>query len=1149
MRSDKTLLLLGFRNAAWLRAQGSHPDLGSIPKRAFVPEPKEIDACLQGIEDGWGDGAFWCQTVVGSGFPVFFVLSDVSRNVFCHSFAEVGGDVSVVSFGLTEARSQLYRKAQVCVVPKARPAVAYHRDLSAVARVLRFGVLNANNKLCDAYTDFVRSPVARTEETWGLLGGYPWRDLDALVASSTRAEYDRDADTKLVGFLDRLWGKKRGKGLGRQDKKTRAKAAMAWGDANLWTREVSFKRRHYYDLATFLCTMDEVWGDRAVAMQGGATSKEADVQCLSFRKAVRMVLSDLIFGPATYERIYLTVFWIFSTRWWPSLVPVLLHFGSLGMSDDEYTAVHKEMTAVVTSTWMVPGTCRQHQFSANFLNAEDLTGWSDRDSLKGGVCAEIIKFALATFEYKADVRDGGGEAGIPIRGKEGSPEEYLGRYRQAMYDLLRPMYARYAPNMVDLQAHMEKRMAWMSGGAVGRRAKELLGPGIAPPGSSKAYVAARADISQLTRDWGEMRIEVGGKGNERGSERTLLATDLRDQVSESYLLHAFKNRYGLIGVDVGETPVEMFKRHVTVASATDVPLVHHGRDKKVLAAWDYSKWDHHVMLAERLILVEVMRKLVLEFVQRPDVREDMLRELEVLESSHRTAIYRSRAFADAKYTDQVDSLIREGVAAGFKGEVQRLSADQVRITNYAGQQSGRRSTLESNTFYSRARLLVRDAELLDAERSIYLLNRADDVMEIYRAWEHARNAIDVMLLQGHKANKKKQVVQVRTGVYFRILYANGSMRGFPPRAVYACASAGPSMAASGGFDPVERLSSLSGALDRLARRGSGYYVARALYFEAEDYYRDVRVQLAAKADKYTRFTIPREVLRASPDLGGCGVLPPGCYDYDYTIKCSNIKGPNEQLWQAIRERLEKRHKFRGLADLQGSAGRAFAHDVPLEVPDKAWQQWSKRWRGDRAAQDGRGELLRAKMMAKLWRYKRSWHRDKKGDTWGLEGFGHLLSLPVDFFNIAWRMLRDCPGTGEVDRLMKGVQGPPAEGMLAKLWYGLGQDVISVLGRDVLEVIQSASAPGREFAAEWGWLPLDVREKFLRGHLGPAGAWMNLIPASFAPWLNQAVNFVLFQAFATGVRYRGSHWLLCVRQAITGAISRQFVNSRPWLMLH
>ncbi|AXU25965.1 RNA-dependent RNA polymerase [Stemphylium lycopersici mycovirus] len=1148
MRSDKSLLLLGFRNAGWLRAQGEHPDLGAIPKRAFVPEPEEVDACLKGIEDGWGDGAFWCPTVIGSAFPVFFVLSNETRNAFCHSFSSVGGDVNWLTFGLTDARTLLYRRPQVCVVAKPRPCVAYHRDLSSIARVLRYGVLNSDHKLCDAYTDFVRSPVARTEEVWGTLGAYPWGDLDTLVGQSTRAEYDAVKDAAVVGFLDRLWGKKRGKGAPR-DRKVRAKAAMAWGDARLWSREVSFKRRHYYDVATFLCVMDEVWGSRDVALRGGATNAEAGLQVGSFRKAVRMVLSELVMGPASYERLYLTIFWVFSTRWWPSLVPVLIRYGTLGMSDDEYTAIHKEITAVVTSTWMVPGTCRQHQFSANFLNAEDLTGWSDRDSLKGGVCTEIIKFALATFEYRADVRGGGGERGMPIIAKEGSPSEYLSRYRAAMDQLLRPMYAKYSANMTDLRSHMEKRMAWMSGGAVGRRAKELLGPGIAPPGSSKAYVASRADADQLTRDWGEMRIEVGGKGNERGSERTLLATDLRDQVSESYLLHAFKNRYGLIGVDVGETPVEMFKRHVTVASATDVPMSFHGREKKVLAAWDYSKWDHHVMLAERLLLVQVMRDLVLEYVQRDDIRVDMLKELDVLESSHRVAIYRSRAYADARYTDQVDALIRDGVKAGFKGQAVRLSADQVRITDYAGQQSGRRSTLESNTFYSRARLLVRDAELAEGERSVYLLNRADDVLEVYRAWEHARNAIDVMLLQGHKANKKKQVVQVRTGVYFRILYAAGSMRGFPPRAVYACASAGPSMAASGGFDPVERLSSLSGALDRLARRGSGYWVARALYLEAEDYYRDVRVQLAVKADKFTRFTIPREVLRASPDLGGCGVLPPGNYDFDLSIKCSEIVGENGRLWQAVRERLEKRHKFRGLADLQGSAGRAFSHDVPLDVPEKAWQQWQKRWRGDRAAQDGRGELLRARLMGKLWRYKRSWHRDRKGDAWGLEGFGHLLSLPVDFFQLSWRILRDCPGSGEVDRLMKGVQGPPAEGMLAKLWYGLGQDVISVLGRDVLEVIQSASAPGREFAAEWGWLPLDVREKFLRGHLGPAGAWMNLMPASFAPWLNQAVNFVLFQAFATGVRYHGSHWLLHVRQALTGAITRQFVDARPLVVLH
>ena len=957
-------------------------------------------------------------------------------------------------------------------------------SLEAACRVVRGDDSTTDRRVVE-YAEFMASPITRTEVMWAHLAAYPWRDLESMCANGIDP-LDANTLRHVRRFVRRIFDG------------TEWRAVIRLGDNHLWQRELVFKRRHYFDVVTLLRTLDAVYGAAGLGRRGRSQRE-------LFRRTVLAVLLELCGRGHSYERIYLTLFWLFTSEYWPTLTKVVLRMGSLRMCDADFVAIHKEVTAVVTQTWMIPFTNRQHPISSAFLNVENLIGWSDRDSLKGGVACEVLEFAVSKFHYVAGIR---GLTHVPLD----AGAEYLDRFKTGLTELLLPMYRDLGMLAKTWDDLLDERMAWMSGGAVGRRARDVLGPVSAPSGCSKAYAASRTPKDLFKPSWGPMYIEVGGKGNERGAERTLLATDLRDQIAESYALHMFKNKYGRIGIDIGESPIECMTRHLSIAAVSERDW--DSTDERVLAAWDYSKWDHYVMQAERLIACDVMAELAKQYV-RPTVLKEMLRELEIVRQGQESAIFRSRAYMVDDFRARADEAIR---AAG--GRARRVADDSVLLLEYAGQLSGRRSTLEGNTIISRGRLAVRDSELRAHERSEYLLNRADDVLEVYGKWVHARDAIDVMLQQGHKANPKKQVVQVRTGVYFRILYANGSMRGFPARAVYAAATGGPQVNGEFGVNMIERLRSLSSALDRLARRGSNYTICRALYSEAEGYYSDIRLELFPKEKDtggtgiFVRHPVPKAQIRAAPENGGAGILPPGEYQYDMAVRVTPTESMHGRQWRAEIERLERKHHFIGLADLQNRAASMWSHDVGIEVPKEAWENWQRRWRASRAGQDGKLSILRARVRAAQWQLKARVHRDEKASPARNCWANWLIERCMSAFQTAWKHANWTPGGDAIGSVLSTIRGPTAEGMLDKLWWGLGQDVVSQQP-DLLPKIAQSSSLGKVFMEEWSTLPEWIISLHLRGKLGPAGDWAKVIPSSWSPFIHEGVAVILFRTMGMG----------------------------------
>jgi len=1126
MRKFYIPLAHGFRNAAWLRSRYSPSDRVRLPGRAAVPAAEGVEGVALLAEEQWAPEHFWCPEGSAHGYPVAVIRTQMTvaevRCVLVES--ELDAVVGVTSRRM-DCVEGLYRRPWLLLVAGGAEGMDVDVDVLGAAHGLTYGCPGVDDRVIKSYTQFMSGAWARTEVAWGMIGAWAWSDLEAkLAAIAVPVVYSAELDAIASRAFSACWDT-RGSRIVRGQRSGSWEAAIAWMD-RLCPREDVFKRRHYFDLVSLLRALDRVYGHFSLgAARVGQRAR--------FREAVRMLVFEMACAGVAYERLYLTVFWVFTSRQWPGLVWVLRRIRTHVMSDADFVAVHKEITAVVTASWMVPLTANQDVLASHFLNAENLIGWSDRDSVKGAVCTEVLAFATSEFAYTygEDMR----EKAVP------SPDgaaEYLARYKVGIRDILQPMYSAYGGRSLDRSTFLSERMAWGAGGAAGARVRELFGPKSAPQGSTKAYALSRMRKSELTADWGTMHIEVGGKGNERGAERTLMATDLRDQVAEAYLLHPFKNKYGLVGIDIGESPVESMTRHLAVVAATDRGVARLG-DGLVLVAWDYSQFDHYVMQAERLLVCDVMRELIVEYVPE-GARAEMLEELDVVEAGQREAVYRSRAYADKDFGARVDAIL------GDSGKGRRLAADRVLLSGYNGQLSGRRSTLETNTFYSRGRLAVRNSALPGGRLAYYTLNRADDVLELYEQWLYGKEAVEEMLREGQRANLKKQVVQCRTGVYFRVLHAAGTMRGFPARAVYSAATAGPSQRVEGGVDPVERLSSLSGALCRLARRGGSYAVSQALYSDAVQYYRKVRLEKAYRGGVYRSYVIPEDVLEASPEMGGFGVLPPGRYTHDLRVKVSKVPTGTGKLWGERAARAEARHHFPGLDDLQGRVESMVRRDFGRDVPPEALRLWKRRWKGNRAGQDGRQDLLRARHNARMWGYMRRAHVDRSDPGLVVAWRRHELLNVMGSFELAYRLSLTHPGDKGVHMVLKRCRGPRAEGMFAKLWYGLAQDAVASGEMTVHEAARGTQL-GREFLQEYGFLTPDVMEAYLRGKMGPAGAWSALVPAGWMPWLHESVNYIVVETLR-GVRTHSMHQILAMRQEVTRELVECFGRAFPGLML-
>jgi len=1077
----------------------------------------EHAACLSSF---WEPTSFWVPSQRACGLPLIAVNTAELAESYRTALEGRGVAVRVCSDILEAGR---YCFSFVCIVisfdtTSANPLYVWSVgwvDDEVVEWLDRPWDLGCTHS--DAYIKYRTNKLLRTEDVWGCLGAWAWTDLEARLA-----EVDRRGKGVDPVVWRRMWTS-----LDRG----RVGDALAHGDL-LWDRQRKFKQRNYFDVCSLFLTVHRVWCEAGCGDE--------------FRDVAEVVLHQCVDSGMGYERMLLTCFWLWTTQYWSTLCEYVLRSGILYATDSQWSAICKETTAMVTQSWMFPLTNRQHIASAYFLNAEDLIGFSDKDSAKGEVTVEVLRYALEEFKYT--YADAGEEGGRTF-------DAYLVQLRSAARSLLEPIYKTFSGRAQTRAEFMETRSAWGAGGVAGRRSRDVLGSGVSPPGCAKAYVMTMTGAKVWDMDWGRLYIEVAGKQDERGAERTLSATDMRDQAGESFVFHPLRNRYPTVGLDIGESPAETMARHLHLVQASVGPAryLHDGR---VLVAWDWSKWDHFVHLAEHVVVLQAMRDLVRMYV-REGVREEMLAEIDYIERGHREAVFRSQVFADEQYGRVVDSVI-----AGSKGRAVRLNETSVLVKDPAGQQSGRRTTLEVNTIIGTSRLLVRDSELLNvganlrSRTSLYCLNRADDVAEVFATYRRGVEAVNMMLGQGHRANPKKQVAQWRSIVYFRILYAGGAMRAFPPRAVYAACSGHPNKGNGGEISPVDKLRSISSGLEMWARRGGWMKMAKALYEDARKFFSKVRVwtkesYLSGRAPRTT--IIDEMTLRAAPENGGMGVLPVGEYEYDYRIKVGRGRFDDDAKWwrQLVDWRASSLTEAPGLRDLEVHASKWLVDAAGITMTGPEKQRFRKKWAGGRSVQDGTGQVATWQRNAAVCEAARRAHIDEKSSLHRAPWESWPVRAALLRFQQAADRSARAIGAQEVTETLRDIRGPPAYAMFKSQFYGAASAVYEERkDPGVLRALAGGSALGRDYIAQAGFLPDWVKEEHLNGRLGAAGAWSKLIPASWAGWLEATVNKGLFESCrASPKTYRSRMQLLMTRARLTSFAAQMFSRAYPRLMLH
>nr|WPT28599.1 RNA-dependent RNA polymerase [Colletotrichum fioriniae alternavirus 1] len=1104
------------------RAATSYDIKFCLPERDVLGAISKEATNVHSLSGLWAPESFWVPKHTADGFPVIAVTSLPAAQCWLASL-EARNIKCQIALDKKALHSGLYRHVTIIPfggMPGVKPFNGAVVDEGLVGWLAEPWALRSAHS--DAYAKFVNHPLGITEDVWGKLGAYPWAELEEMLSKISVERKDVDGI---------VWG--------------RLKTALLSGDNYgalnhfdaLVSRNDKHKKRHYMDVCTLFTIAHRVWRD---SDQGPL-----------FAKVGLAVLYEAISAGVGYERMYLTCFWLYTTPYWQSLCKFFLAEHLFFTSVDDFRAICKEITARVTASWMFPKTNEQSIASAYFLNAEDLTGFADNQESTGAVAVEVLDFALSNFEYTFPSAEGR------------SFEMYLKSFKDAARSLLTPLYLKFGAKAQTYDEILETRTAWAAGGVAGRRARDVLGNQRAPPGSSKAYVMSMSRAEDFKMDWGATRNEIANKMDERGPPRCITATDMRDQTSETFVFKHFSNKYPEVGLDIGESPTQAMARHAQLVGATRGKRCYQS-EGKLITAWDWMKWDHYYHNSEKVIILQVMRELTAHHV-RSDARPQMLAELDDLISKHFEMVYRSQAYADEYYGKLADEVIASsgGRARRLDGEAGKTS---ILISMPNGQQSGRKTTLECNTLVGTSRLLVRDAELTGGRASLgnrtalYVLNRADDVAEVHATYEKGVAAVNAMLLQGHRANPKKQVAQWRSVVYLRILYAGGSMRAFPPRAVYAAATGHPDKGAGSEVSFLDKLKSASKGLDMWVRRGGFMRMAQAIYADIERFFSKTRVWTTMGDKRSFKIrTVPPAVLHAAPECGGLGILPPGVYEYDYQVKCKV-----EPVYRAIADGWRRKLDDKvaegvgpGVHDLERKAREWVFENTGLVPTDRDARDYKRKWAASRVHQDGSGDSKFFTRCMTVALSIRKAHRDRTDRSWLARGTDLAVGRGLAALQGAIERTTDQPGTPYAYEYLKHVRGLPAYGMTEHLWYGYGSILLKAAKErgnaeweKVLVLLASSSALGREFLAlthEWS---LAARSAFLCGDLGPVGGWDKLIPPSWIGWLNDVVGLGLSYELEMFPRLSFDHWrLFKFRAHLTKEAAVAFVATYPELCIH
>jgi hypothetical protein len=471
-------------------------------------------------------------------------------------------------------------------------------------------------------------------------------------------------------------------------------------------------------------------------------------------------------------------------------------------------------------------------------------------------------------------------------------------------------------------------------------------------------------------------------------------------------------------------------------------------------------------------------------------------------------------------------------------------------------------------------------------KCLLCFNRADDVAEVYPTLHAAVQSVKTMAAIGYQANEKKQIVSRRATIYFRIIYANGSMRGMPARSVYSVLTGPPAKTAGKLPHNVAVITAVATNCERAVRRGLDPGLMVRLYFEVSGYFSWVTLQLDPNGPGPLRFSadevkhlsgrngvrisrtklsfrIRREVLEGAPSEGGLGVLRPGTTWY--TGKYGSAKPMFMRQLTELQRSLDKVTRLGpetpGAVEQADSAAAYLGESLGVEVPPEATEQYRTDLRQGVVAADGSGIshiIMRRISLLSCCRWSRKTRMRTRPLVAGLNRtVVEAVLEAVQIRNDVARSVRDGDVTwAAIARRCEAFGGPPAYGCLKKLWNGFGQYVAKNLhGHELNEFVDAVmryAGTTRELNTQLSdALGRNFLLKYLLGEFEPTSMATVQLPAGlqqFAKGLFRK-HFLLRLEASNGSITRLENWLGALEADVMCTVMESLYVLAPELLLN
>jgi len=1121
----------------------------------------------------WGQQNFWVQSVEPSGLPIFVFRDGVGVRCLLEAvvekFAEVCEMRIVANYTPELVGSSAFRAVHFVLVDCVDCWYEESFSLPDLMRALDgTESATADSLYMRCFGTYMWDEFGQTEQEFAYLGAYPWGPLEALICDSKVLPVVKPIPDQEWAIFERAM--RRGR---RNDRK------VAWGMLKSWVVvTLDMKHRHYTTLIELMHQMALTW-----SLERRHTDAYWGVSLFLLRGMLQRDIG--------YERILLFIGTVFSHRYWPTQADFYVQTGVHLYDLESNIKVHKEITVTVNKTWMIPLSNTPHICSAYWHNMDANVGYAH--TLPNADAEDAIIRILQQLTTKLEY------SFVDDKTGERSAKAYVDQFRNAAVNLMEPLYRDSARKGMSWDSFLEARILSSGGGAAGRFTSSFLPEHV--PGPQKKYAMGRLSKEQVDLfTWESVTtFSVGSKMDERGPTRPIVAIDTFRALLAAYAFHLINNKFPDIGWDIGESPTEELGRYVGLTAMSHTSQGFIGNERPAIAAYDFQQWDHWVQYSEQRIIKETMLELGDKYIVDQEVRKDVHAALVKMIETHDQAVYTSVVFAEEHLRHKIDKMLRDANAESFHDHVgikvlpgQRIQeiggqGDAFLVRASATQQSGRWETLVGNTQISRTRLALRDAEMKriggEMMAAVLSFNRADDVLELYKNLFAAVTSVRTMLAIGYKANAKKQVVSRRAGVYFRIIYANGTMRGMPARTVYSILMGPPAKVAGSLPINLAIISSLAINCERAVRRGLEPSLMVRIYVEGSSYFSRITVMLkpagmdpiefsfderreyrligvAITRDKVT-FRIKRHVLEAAPHLGGFGILRPGEVFYNEQVQVSPpvFRKQLEILGRALARREREEVDLPGVEDLASRAEGYMKETLGYQAPAPSVERFRRDVRLGVLCSKGSGELNLAKRRITLLSAMRV-SRPRRGydATGGINrGAGDAVNAVARIYAGAVSQRADNKlNWGWLRAQMACFRAPPGYGCLKRLWFGLGQYVATELKgqalSDFVHLVLNYAVTTRALARV---VTRKLSDKdilrYLLGEFEPMSALSQSLPAG----LQQLSKSVFQTEFLRALEQDGSRicgfekWFAHLERDIVSTILRQTFDNLPHLMLN